>query len=113
MKKTVSLVLVCALLVCSLLSLTSCGAMLTGKYQADLAIAKVTYEFEMFGKVTKTTDPFIGDTTTIEGEYKINDEGTKITFTFNDEAETYDFVTGNEGDVKYIKIDGIQFNVVE
>ncbi len=113
MKKTVSLVLVCVLLVCSLLSLTSCGTMLTGKYQADLAFAKVTYEFEMFGKVTMTTDPFIGDTTTVEGEYKINDDGTKITLTFNDEAETYDFVTGEEGGVKYIKLEGIQYKAVE
>jgi hypothetical protein len=87
--------------------------MFAGKYKADLTLFDTTYKFELFGKVTKTTDPFIGDATTIEGEYKISDDGTKIILTFNGESETYDFVTGEEGGVKYIKIDSIKYTAVD
>ena len=113
MKKTISLSLICLVLVCSLLSLTSCSSMLMGKYTGDIVLAKITYEFEPFGKVTKTTDPFIGDTVTVEGKYVINDEGTKITFTFDDEAETFDFVRGEEGGVQYIKIGSFKYDKID
>ena len=118
MKKTVSNILVCMLLVCSILALSSCTMLislgqLTGKYQGDIVVAKITYEFELFGKVTKITDPFIGDVTVEVGEYKISDDGTKITLTFNDEAETFDFVTGEEGGIKYIKLNGFKYSSIE
>ena len=113
MKKTISLSLICLVLVCSLLSLTSCSSMLMGKYTGDIVIAKITYEFDLLGKVTKTTDPIIGDSVTIEGKYEINDDGTKITFTFDDEAETLNFVRGEEAGVQYIKIGNFKYDKID
>ncbi len=111
MKKTISAILVCVLLVGCIFTLASCGKALTGKYTADLSLLGVyTYEFSAFGKVTKTVDPFVGnDTTVVEGKYEINDEGTKIILTFGDEANTYEFATGEENGVSYIKIDGVKY----
>lgn len=68
MKKTLSAVLVCVLLACTLLTLVSCGKSLVGTYTADILAAKVTYEFAAGGKVTKTTDPFIGNNVVEEGK---------------------------------------------
>ena len=119
MKKTVSMILVCALLVCTMLSLASCGKALNGKYEGDLLVSKVTYEFDMFGGVTMTTDPVLGDTTVKEGKYKIYEasaDSLTIAFTWEgEEAETdpVSFTTGTEGDVSYIKIGGVQFNKVD
>lgn len=112
MKKTVSMILVCALLVCSMLTLVSCGKMLSGKYTAevDLLIGKssVTYEFSPLGSVTVTTNT-LGKETVEEGKYELNDAGDKITFTFENEdgvkeSETLDFAQGEENGVKYVKI---------
>ena len=112
MKKTVSIILVCALLVCSLLSLTSCGTMLMGKYrsEADLVIgtSSVTYEFGLFGDVTVTVNN-LGKETVEEGKYEFNDDGTKITFTFENEdgtpdVTTYGFSSGTEDGKKFIKL---------
>lgn len=108
MKKTLSAVLVCVLLACTLLTLVSCGKSLVGTYTADIAVAKVTYEFAAGGKVTKTTDPFIGNNVVEEGKYEFNKDGDEITFTFGEESSTHSFVEGEEGDVKYIKIDGVK-----
>ena len=112
MKKTISLVLVCALLICSLLSLTSCGKMLMGKYRSetDLIVGKssVTYEFGMFGEVTMTVNS-LGKETVEEGKYEFNDEGDKITFTFENEdgtpnVTTYSFSSGTEDGKNFIKL---------
>ena len=113
MKKTVSLVLVCVLLACTLLTLVSCDSLLIGKYSADLVISRVTYEFTVFGKVIKTVDPILGDNTVEEGEYKFNKDGTEITLTFGEKSSTCKFSSGIEDDVKYIKLDGIKFTKVE
>ena len=115
MKKTISAVLVCMLLVCSLLTLVSCGKSLSGKYTGTAMSfnGDVTYEFALGGKVTKTTNPLIGKGETVEGKYEFNDDGTKITLTFNDESNTYDFVDGEESDVKYIKLDSWKYTEVK
>lgn len=113
MKKIVSTVLVCVLLVCTLLTLASCGKSLSGKYKADLLAAQVTYEFEAFGKVTKTTDPIVGNNVVEEGEYEFNKDGDEITVTFGEESATFSFVEGEEGDVKYIKLDGVKYEKVD
>ena len=105
MKKTVSMVLVCVLLACTLLTLASCGKSLSGKYEADLSIlGTYTYEFGAFGKVTKTVDPIAGNNTVSEGKYEINEAGDKITLTFEnadggEESTTYSFVEGEENGV--------------
>lgn len=117
MKKTVSAILVCVLLACTLLTLASCGKLLSGKYTAevDLFIGKssVTYEFSAFGKVSVTTNS-LGKETVEEGKYELNDAGDKITFTFENEdgvaeSDTYDFAQGEENGVKYVKIGIIKY----
>lgn len=113
MKKTVSAILVCVLLVCSLLTLVSCGKSISGTYTGTTLNGDVTYKFEVGGKVTKTTNPYLGKGETVEGEYKFNDDGNKITLTFNDESNTYDFIDGKEGDVEYIKLDSWKLNKAE
>ena len=120
MKKTVSMILVCALLVCTMLTLASCS-MVTGKYKAevDLLIGKssVTYEFSPFGTVTVTTNT-LGKETVEEGKYELNDAGDKITFTFENEegvaeSDTYDFAQGEENGVKYVKIGLVKYEQAE
>lgn len=121
MKKTVSMVLVCVLLVCTLLTLASCGKSLSGAYTAevDLLIGKssVTYEFDLFGKVTCTTNT-LGKESVEEGKYELNDAGDKITLTFEnedgvEESESYDFVQGEENGVKYVKIGLVKYTKAE
>ena len=119
MKKIISTLLVCVLLVGSIFTLASCSKTVSGTYEADLLAAKVTYEFGIFGTVTCTTDPVLGDTTVKEGKYKIYESGDneyKIAFTWEgDQAEgdSVSFITGTEGDVDYIKIAGVQYNKVK
>lgn len=118
MKKIISMVLVCVLLVASLLTLTSCGKTLTGKYEANLIAAEVTYEFGMFGKVTCTVDPIIGDEKVYEGKYEFNDAGDEITITFEGEdAEEYegeyDFSSGVEDGQEYIKLGLLKYEKVD
>ena len=123
MKKIISTILVCVLLLGCVMSLASCSKLLVGKYESEvdavLAGGKVTYEFSAF-KYTKTTT-----TTTVlgfektsveEGSFKIteNDEGEPvISFTFEvdgvKEVETYSFSQGEEDGVSYIKIGLIKY----
>ena len=113
MKKTISAILVCVLLVSCIFALASCGKSLSGKYTADLAVTEITYEFSALGKVTKTENGILSDPVTVEGSYKINDDGNKITLTFDDEANTYELSTGTEDGVDYIKIDGVKYTKVD
>ena len=103
MKRTLSMILVCALLLGMMLTLVSCGNMLSGSYE----LGNVTYEFKG-NKVTKTTVELItGKNIVEEGTYKITgDEGErKITFTYEDEEPaTYEFSSGENEGKKYIKI---------
>ena len=127
MKKTVKLLAMFMIIATLSISLASCDTVLVGKYSAtmDLALYKqtVTYEFGLFGSVTKTTvkqfltsDPEI---TEVKGKYEIaedqsNPEQLVIIFEFEGEDRTTaSFVQGEEGGVKYIKIVGIQYNAVE
>lgn len=117
MKKTISAVLVCFLLACTLLTLASCGNSLSGKYTAeiDLLVGKssVTYEFGAFGKVTVTTNS-LGKETVQEGKYELNDAGDEITIIFEnmegeEESNSYKFAQGEENGVKYVKIGIIKY----
>ena len=102
MKRTLSILLVCALLVGVMLTFSSCSNILFGEYSSDLL--NTTYEFS-FNKVTKTTE-VLGKYVVKEGTYKISgEEGERtITFTFDGEEETYDFSQGTVEDDKYIEI---------
>ena len=123
MKKIVSTLLICVLLVGALFSLAACGEKtLSGKYENKVEIAGVTvsrtvYEFDKDKNVSITYT--VGVEFTIRGTYSITegDDGvTTITFTFpagQEGAEDFKgehiLVEGSEGDVDYIKIDGVQY----
>ena len=118
MKKIISTILVCVLLVGTLFALTSCGKTLTGKYEADFALVEVTYEFSALGNVKCTVAPVVGDETVYEGKYSFNDAGDKITITFeNDDAEEYEgeynFSSGEEDGTEYIKLGLIKYEKVK
>ena len=107
MKKALSMLLICVLLVGTVLTLTSCGTILFGTYTSEML--HTTYEFG-FNKVTRTVEVF-GDNIVEEGTYEISgDEGErKITFTFDGDVETYNFSEGSEDGVKYVKIGVIKY----
>ena len=113
MKKTLSAILVCVLLIGCLFALCSCGKSLSGKYEIDLGVSETTYEFGAFGKVTRTVDPIVGDDEVTEGKYEFNDAGDEITLTFGEESKTYDFSSGEEDGVKYIKLDLMKYVKVD
>ena len=113
MKKVVSTVLVCVMLISCMLTLASCSKMLMGKYEIETIVGDTTYEFDPFGKVTRTYEPPIGDDVVDEGKYKINDDGDKITFTFGDDTEEHKFATVEKNGVKYIEIDGLSYEKVD
>ncbi|MBO5879148.1 MAG: hypothetical protein J6Q68_01165 [Clostridia bacterium] len=115
MKKIISSVLVCVLLLGCAFTLASCGKTLSGEYESTLGTT--TYAFS--GKNVTVTYEIFGFTKTIEGTYEItvNDEEEEIIiFTFPSDAEDaddyageYSFVEGTEGDDEYIKIAGIKY----
>ncbi len=117
MKRVISAVLVCVLLVASVFAMASCGKMLSGKYELDAIVGGKTYEFS--GSKVTITYEVVGFEKSVEGSYKIseNDEGeTVITFTFDAEEEDSDdfagefsFSEGEDDGVKYIKIGGIKY----
>ena len=126
MKRIISTILLCVLLLGCVMSFASCGKLLMGKYEAELdagiAGSKTTYEFSVF-KYTKTTVTQVlgvDNTTVQEGSFKIteNDEGEPIiSFTYEvdgvEEISNLSFAQGEENGVKYIKIGGVTFNKVD
>lgn len=129
MKKTISTILVCVLLVGTLLSLASCEmfGLVTGTYAKTTTFMGVetttTYEFS--GKeVTVSTVTTMGNTSTTSnktGEYEIgeNEEGQKtITLTFTNEdgegtVTTYTFNSGKDDNGAYIELDGTRYDSVK
>ena len=121
MKRIISTLLVCVLLLGCVFSFASCGKVLSGKYELDAVLASNSYEFSGLNKVVITYE-VLSVETTLEGTYKIadNDEGeTEITFTFENEEEakdyagTFSFAQGEEDGVKYIKIGGVKYKKVD
>lgn len=113
MKKILSVVLACALLVGCLFTLASCGKKLSGSYTAEVEIlgqsGSTTYDFHG-GKVdiiTKTKLLGNINTETVEAKYEIAevDGELEITIITEDSENTY---TLEEGD-GYIKIAGIKY----
>ena len=117
MKRIVSLVLACVLLLGCVFSLASCATMVMGTYKNDTL--KTTYEFS-FNKVTKKTEVF-GKTIMDEGTYKIaedpeNEGKYTITFTWGEQTEESEddgvalpFSQGEKDGTKYIEILGIKY----
>ena len=119
MKKILSCILLCALLVSCLFVLSACAPKLSGSYQADMVAVKITYAFESNGKMTLTMDPLIGGNISLEGTYEINEDTNEITISLNSDnadankyAGTFSFAQGTEGDNEYIKINGIQYTKI-
>ena len=129
MKKTISTILVCVLLVGSLLTLASCevAGFVFGTYsRTDTFIVDITttYEFSLT-EVTKTTitDNLIGSgqsTTTETMKYKVgeNDEGEKIiafTVETDDGSKTTElsFNSGKDDGGSYIEIGGTRYYSVK
>lgn len=127
MKKTIKLLAVVMVIAMLSVSLVACGKTVSGKYSAtfDIGIYETTttYEFGMFGKVTRTvvsktfgSDP---DTVVTEGKYELledpeNPDKYIIAFEFEgEERATASFVEGTEEGTKYIKLDGRQYNKVD
>ena len=126
MKRIISTILVCALILGCVLTLASCGKMLTGKYQTNILIGDVTCEFKLGGKVLITVTSMLGTSATCEGEYEFDDDTNKIEFEFEETNEgliqnaiqelftgEQDFVKGEEDGVKYIKIGFVKFEEVK
>lgn len=123
MKKITSLLLVCVLLVGCVFTLGSCVfsagpiTIITGEYEADLALAEYTLEFSPFGGLTVTEDPVIGNENVYKGKYKVNSETEKITLTWDGDApvilpeETLSFSYGEENGVDYITIALVKFTI--
>jgi len=115
MKKTLSLLLVCVLLVGCIFSLASCGKTLSGTYKADVVVGGTSYTFSG-SKVTLTAE-VLGFEKSFEGTYEIaeNDAGKlQITFTFGEDADSkysgsFDFAEGKEGETEYIKIGIVKY----
>ena len=118
MKKIISALIICVLVVGCVCALTGCGGKtLNGTYKADASIASTTYEFS--GNNVEITYEVFGFEKSIEGTYEITtneDETMTLTITIEsaeEDAEDYagkhSFVEGKEGDAEYIKIDGVKF----
>lgn len=132
MKKLVSLALVCIMLLGSVFALSSCGKIITGKYEADITAigtgVVVTYEFSGLNKVTVTSKAkvlgFSSDAVVVTGTYEIGEDedgDTTITFDYDEdkkadgaekEGVAVPFARGEEDGTKYIKIGGVKFEKV-
>ena len=122
MKKIISTILVCVLLLGCVMSFTSCSKILYGKYESEVdalvAGGEVEYEFTPFGytKTTKTEVLGFEKETVEEGKYKIteNEDGElTITFTYKvdgkENTETFAFSQGEEDGEKYIKLGFVKY----
>ena len=119
MKKIISGILLCALLVSCLFVLSACAPKLSGTYQADLIAAKATYAFESNGNMTLTLDPLAGGNISWEGTYEINEDTNEITITLNtDDSDaskysgTHSFAQGEENGTEYIKIGSLRYTKI-
>ena len=117
MKKLIRILAVLLIIAMLTITLVSCSKTVMGKYSNNIGGIETTYEFGLFGKVTKTT--FIpgilsdGETVVKEGKYKIeklDDNSFEITLTFDGEgSETSSFSRGEENGEKYIKIGLLEY----
>ena len=121
MKRIISTLLVCAILLGCVLTMASCSYVLMGKYELDAGVGSKTYEFSLPNKVLITYEVLTVEKT-IEGTYKIaeNEDGDfEITFTFENEEEaeeyagTFSLSQGEEDGVKYVKIGGLKYTKVD
>lgn len=117
MKKTISLILACMLLVGCVLSLASCSAFLVGTYENKGLLTTTTVEFKLDGTVIYS----IGSISLV-GEYELdkNDKGEPvIELDFEDDSVAdlidgeFSFAKGKENGTAYIEIAGVRYNKVK
>ena len=123
MKKTIKLLAALMIVATLAVSLVSCTTILMGTYSAEVdwfvGETTITYEFAMFGKVTKTTttESLFGnpEAVTVTGKYEISEDPSnpdKLLISFEFEGEervTYPFSTGNIDGKSIIIINGSTF----
>ena len=128
MKKIISTLLVCVLLVGSLLALGSCSKTVSGTYEGEveLLFVKYTVSYKFSGNkvdISSALSSAIGslDSTPVSATYQINEtEEGDLTITFNyGDADEVDgaaeggialpFAEGIENGKKYISIAGIKY----
>ena len=127
MKRIISTLLVCVLLLGCVFTLASCVfsagpiTIITGEYEADLALAEYELSFSPFGKITVVEDPIIGDSKTHEGKYKVNSETKEITLTWEGDGPselvlpngTSEFSYGEKDGAEYIQIGLVTFKAAD
>ena len=120
MKKTISVLLVCVLLLGCVFTLASCGKKLSGKYESSLG-SGAYYEFSG-DEITYSRKSLLGGNVVTTGTYELteDEEGNSvIVITYGDNEDedaksgTFPFSEGEENGVKYIKILGIKYNKVD
>lgn len=117
MKKIISLILACVLLIGCMFSLASCSAFLVGTYENKGLLTTTTIEFKLDGTVTYTVGSI-----SLVGEYDIekNDNGDlEIELDFEDDSVAdfidgeYSFAKGKENGKAYIEIAGVRYDKVK
>ena len=114
MKRIISTILVCVLLLGCVFTLASCGKRLSGTYVATQEIAgqsvQVSYTFKGDKFTAEMSATVMGVTTSekFEGTYEIEDD--KITITYEEDGKTVTTTSSFEKGKDYIKVDGIQLD---
>lgn len=117
MKKIISLVLLCALCLATVLSVSSCSLLgihrLKGTYENEgvMGLGASSLTFKLNGEVTYTIAG-----TSFVGTYEIEKDDGKLEIELDFESDAaefidgdYEFVEGKENGVKYIELDGVRF----
>ena len=125
MKKVLSAVLACVLVLGMMFTLVSCGKKLSGAYEAEVDIALASYEvtYDFSGSKVEVTrkSTLLGasfEPVVINGTYEIaEDEEGKLTITFEYEGKEDEVVKGGtfafeEGE-DYIKIGLVKYEKAE
>ncbi len=102
MKKILSAILVCVMLLSCVLVLASCGKKLSGTYTDETGIVSYTFkgkkvEVEAFGATQEATYKIDGDTIT----FTVEIGGQEV-------EEESSFEQGKDDNGKYIEIDGVK-----
>ena len=111
MKKFVSVILVCAMLICCMFVLASCGKTLNGTYKGSV-VGLATFEF----KGSKYT--YALGNASVTGKYEIKKEDDKMTITLTPDSDkdadekasgTFSFEEGKDSKGNYIVIGGYTY----
>lgn len=111
MKKVLSMILVCTLMLGCVFALSSCGGP-SGTYEGELGVGTYTFSGNTYTHVTKVANI----SSTVTGTFKMGEDekGKTIIFTTGEGEKatttTFSYSEGREDDVFYIKIGSIRYN---